>query len=271
MIKLFTMVRDEVDIIEDWILYHGTLFGFENLYIVDNVSTDGTYEIIKKYEKNGVHVYSHSNYKEKGNIMKQLIDNNKCVIAFPLDIDEFIVFYDKEKRTISTDTILPYLEHLIKLNNNQSTVMNMKIHGVNRNCGLYKCDYINSKVTSSNENGYEIGELNVLYRDYIKKNSIITPCIDNDKIIEILTYFWENIQIEGNKFLYGWSSNLWDKPLDIDNSIDLILRDNEKLPLIELYREYTTYQKVCSGYIVSKQYFDKYVEDTHSSVIKYMV
>ena len=33
MIKLFTMVRDEVDIIEDWILYHGTLFGFENLFL----------------------------------------------------------------------------------------------------------------------------------------------------------------------------------------------------------------------------------------------
>ena len=64
MIKLFTMVKDEVDIIEDWILYHGTLFGFENLYIVDNMSNDGTYEVIQKYEKNGVHSFRHPNYKE---------------------------------------------------------------------------------------------------------------------------------------------------------------------------------------------------------------
>ena len=34
MIKLFTMVKDENDIVEDWILYHGTIFGYDNLYIV---------------------------------------------------------------------------------------------------------------------------------------------------------------------------------------------------------------------------------------------
>lgn len=166
MIKLFTMVKDEVDIIEDWILYHGTLFNFQNLYIVDNMSSDGTYEVIQKYEKHGVHIYRHPNYKEKGNIMKQLINDNKCTIAFPLDIDEFIVYYDKKKRTISTDTILSYLRHLIKLNNNHSKVMNMKIHGVNHNCGLYKCNYINSKIISSNKNGYERAALECTHGSY---------------------------------------------------------------------------------------------------------
>ena len=45
-VKLFTMVKDEVDIIEYWIMYHGKLFGYENLFIVDNMSTDGTFEKI---------------------------------------------------------------------------------------------------------------------------------------------------------------------------------------------------------------------------------
>lgn len=172
MIKLFTMVKDEVDIIEDWILYHGTLFGFQNLYIVDNMSSDGTYEVIQKYQKHGIHSFRHPNYKEKGNIMKQLINDNKCTIAFPLDIDEFIVYYDKEKRTISTDSILPYLHHLIKLNNNHSSLMNMPIHGVNRNCGLYKCNYINSKIISSNKDGYKRAALECTrgsYNETMKK------------------------------------------------------------------------------------------------------
>src|SRR5210317_1898708 len=129
MIKLFTMVKDEDDIVEDWILYHGTLFGYENLYIVDNMSNDNTYVIMQKYEEKGVNIYSHPNYLEKGNIMKQLIDNNPCTIAFPLDIDEFIVYYDKESNRISTENIVSYLHNLIHIGN-----------VTNNNNGLYKCD-----------------------------------------------------------------------------------------------------------------------------------
>ena len=34
-IKLFTMVKNEDDIVEQWIQYHGKLFGYNNLSIVD--------------------------------------------------------------------------------------------------------------------------------------------------------------------------------------------------------------------------------------------
>ena len=49
-VKIFTMVKDEEDIIEYWINYHGSIFGYRNLYIIDNMSTDGTYEKIMKYK-----------------------------------------------------------------------------------------------------------------------------------------------------------------------------------------------------------------------------
>ena len=45
-IKVLTMVKNEEDIIEYWINYHGTIFGYRNIYIVDNYSDDGTYEKI---------------------------------------------------------------------------------------------------------------------------------------------------------------------------------------------------------------------------------
>ena len=149
MIKLFTMVKDEVDIAEDWIQYHGTIFGFHNLYIVDNMSTDGTYELIQKYVEKGVNMFRHHDYKEKGNIMKQLITHNKSIIAFPLDIDEFIVYYDKNSNKISINNILPYMRELIQSNNNSSMLMNM------HTTGLYKCDYIHSKITNNNKEGYK--------------------------------------------------------------------------------------------------------------------
>lgn len=143
MIKIFTMVKDECDIIEDWILYHGNIFGYHNLYIVDNESGDGTYEIIQKYQEKGVNVYRHPNYLEKGNIMKELINNNLCTIAFPLDIDEFIVYYHKESNKISIDNIVTYLHTLIETDNITAN-----------NIGLYKCDYIHSKLSTPSKQGY---------------------------------------------------------------------------------------------------------------------
>ena len=56
IIKLFTMVKNESDIIEHWIKYHGKLFGYDNLYIIDNKSDDGTWEIIQDYEKMFKHI-----------------------------------------------------------------------------------------------------------------------------------------------------------------------------------------------------------------------
>ena len=54
--KVFTMVKDEVDVVEDWVLYHGTLFGFTNLYVIDNYSVDGTFQTLLNL-KNKVDVY----------------------------------------------------------------------------------------------------------------------------------------------------------------------------------------------------------------------
>lgn len=105
MIKLFTMVKDESDIIRDWILYHGYIFGFENLFIIDNMSSDGTFEIINEYSEKGIKIYRELNYIEKGRLMKRLIDGN-CEgndVAFPIDIDEFIVYYDSELKEVNCD------------------------------------------------------------------------------------------------------------------------------------------------------------------------
>ena len=95
-IKLYTMVKDEDDIIEDWIKYHSYLFGINNLYIVDNFSKDNTYKILLEYEKKGLNLFRHDNYAFKGEIMSNLIKNTQADFYFPIDIDEFIVLYDKD-------------------------------------------------------------------------------------------------------------------------------------------------------------------------------
>ena len=104
MIKIFTMVKDEGDIIRDWIMYHGELVGYENIFVIDNYSTDGTYETLLEFE-NQIHLSREKDYKLKGEFMTRLIKQN-CKpddFAFPMDSDEFVVYYDKANNDFSVD------------------------------------------------------------------------------------------------------------------------------------------------------------------------
>jgi len=115
MIKLITMVKDEIDIVEDWIIYHGNIFGFNNIYVIDNYSTDGTYEVLLKFASL-INVSREKNYCSKGIYMRSYIDKycSKEEFGYPLDIDEFIVYYDYNTHKISIDKqiILNYLKNL---------------------------------------------------------------------------------------------------------------------------------------------------------------
>lgn len=108
MVKVFTMVKGEVDIVRDWVLYHGNLFGFNNLHVIDNFSRDGTYEALLQLKKDyGIHVYRLPDYKKKGDYMSSLIKRfGENEFVFPVDIDEFIVHYDKSTNIISCDNAL---------------------------------------------------------------------------------------------------------------------------------------------------------------------
>ena len=105
MVKIFTMVKGEVDIVKDWVLYHGNLFGFKNLYIIDNYSKDGTFELLQQLTSQyKINVCRLPDYKKKGEYMTSLIKIfSQNEFSFPIDIDEFIVHYDKQTNSINCD------------------------------------------------------------------------------------------------------------------------------------------------------------------------
>jgi len=131
------MVKDEDDIVFDWVTYHGKIFGYRNLHIIDNYSSDNTYNILKQF--NGIHLYRSPNYKLKGDYMTMLI-HAKCSpheLAFPIDIDEFITYYDSDSNKISCDPdiIKRYIFSLVTTPSSHST--------------LYKMNYIWTNVFNS--------------------------------------------------------------------------------------------------------------------------
>lgn len=139
-IKLFTMVKNELDIVTDWVFYHGSIFGYNNLYIIDNYSNDGTYEQLIKFKPLGINLTRKSDYSKKGEYMTDYY-NKFCEpddIGYPIDIDEFIVYYDKTANKISKSKkfILNYLKNLPESE-------------------IYKTNYIHATPNQDNPTGYK--------------------------------------------------------------------------------------------------------------------
>jgi hypothetical protein len=90
VVKIFTMQKDEDDILQDWIEYHAKIVGFDNIFIIDNHSGRKSLDILDHYATLGVHISYEDDYAKKGDLIYKLIVNNPCDYAVPLDLDEFI-------------------------------------------------------------------------------------------------------------------------------------------------------------------------------------
>lgn len=99
---------------------------------------------------------------------------------------------------------------------------------------------------SDNSLNFELSEILLLFKEQGQQINI------NEKIIyNILCHYIDGITIQDNKYLVGWSTQLWDKINDIQQS--LILGDDS-------YENYKINQKTNNEkHIVSKQCFEEYI------------
>ena len=90
------MTKDEEDLIEDWIVYHGTLFGYHNLYIIDNYSSKNVTECIyRRYQIVGLNViYTKTDLNKRQDFITQcMLERAKeCDFMIKLDTDEFLMY-----------------------------------------------------------------------------------------------------------------------------------------------------------------------------------
>jgi hypothetical protein len=94
--KIFCVSKDEYDLIEDFIVYYGEIFGYENVIIIDNMSTNThVLNVYAKYKSFGITVVQTPSYQGNGqgdaftSVMKQYVD--KCDFLIGLDTDEFLI------------------------------------------------------------------------------------------------------------------------------------------------------------------------------------
>lgn len=116
-VKVFCVTKNEYDLIEDFIIYYGYLFGYNNLIIIDNNSTnDLVFKIYDKYINLGVTVVNEPNYEGngQGEIFTKYMQLEKinCDFLIGLDTDEFLFSCDNlknEQDPFCKETILQIL------------------------------------------------------------------------------------------------------------------------------------------------------------------
>ena len=116
LIKIYTMEKDEDDILEEWIKYHAEIVGYNNIHIIDNHSGQATQEILTSYINQGINVRTGDDYRMKGDYIYDWIKScPETHLAIPLDLDEFIVLLESgDPITVNTQSkvIRHYLEQL---------------------------------------------------------------------------------------------------------------------------------------------------------------
>ena len=114
----------------------------------------------------------------------------------------------------------------------------------------------------------EIGELATLFRRRTDTN------ISEKQIVNILSHFFPDLEIDQDKYIYKMRSKMWDKQVDIMMAMD-DLRDKiglESFASVSVYDSYAHYCNYMNGengrrrpsngslatpMLVSKQYFEK--------------
>jgi hypothetical protein len=123
-VKVFCQVKDDADIIEDWILWHGHLFGFKNVCVIADRPSQETKRILGRYSDLCVIFEAPlGNWpanltwcEQKTCNLNSAIQRLGCDSDFviPLDADEFVIFEDKPDR----QRVLGELARLVTLKQN---------------------------------------------------------------------------------------------------------------------------------------------------------
>lgn len=110
MIKIFSFVKDEGDKIQDWLNYHSQIVGIENIFIIDHMSTDGTYEILQKCKGLNL-IRSNVPFHKKSEVLSTLMKLHSGFLI-PLDADEFLCYKNSNDILCESTLIKNYISRL---------------------------------------------------------------------------------------------------------------------------------------------------------------
>jgi hypothetical protein len=138
-------------------------------------------------------------------------------------------------------------------------------------------------VIDENEMDFEIEEMVFLFRKWCQENNETISNLSDKQIVDLIAYYYSDVEIERDKYICKIRCSLWDKQLDIQVALDNMRQkilskihakyggsenfDRPSSPSlrsnISIYDAYNYYCKYFSNIpdkqMVNKSYFEKYV------------
>lgn len=109
-IGIFLFAKNEIDFIHKWIDHHLKIA--DELVIIDNGSSDGTFATVRNRGDAIVLSREESNFSNKGRLCSRAMLRSSADILLPLDADELVVFDDGRERDPKPERVREYLQHL---------------------------------------------------------------------------------------------------------------------------------------------------------------
>ena len=107
------------------------------------------------------------------------------------------------------------------------------------------------------ENDFEISEILLLFRLWSETRGEPVANFNDKQLLDILAYFYPEVEIESEKYIFKIRSNMWNKQESIQAFIESI-----SISPVSSYEAYLLYWADCNEkktqLIVSKSYFEKY-------------
>ena len=121
--RCLMMQRDETALLDAWFQYHGHLFGFENLTVLDNGSTDpDSVGRLRRYQRAGSTILwrgrteddHEARFDHFGAIVAQWDRDGGYDMAIPLECGEYVALFSPYGLSCGRDDIEAYLEPLAR-------------------------------------------------------------------------------------------------------------------------------------------------------------
>jgi len=134
-----------------------------------------------------------------------------------------------------------------------------------------------------NEIDFEIEEIIILFKQWCETKREMVNTLNDKQILDLISYYYPDIEIEKDKFICKIKCSLWDKQIDIQVALDN-LKDTLRLKYYNEYNNVSNYERVnspidgrnisiydaynyyCKFFsningklIVSKSYFERYI------------
>ena len=113
----------------------------------------------------------------------------------------------------------------------------------------------------------EVGEIASIFKVWTENRREPVINISEKQIADLIAYFYPDVEMELDKYIYKMRNTMWDKNLDIQMAMD-DLKDkmgivdaslNNIVSAYDAYVHYCNYVSRVNSLLVSKQYFDKFM------------